>query len=72
MGVKRRMIKIEKVPDGYLVHVTSPHVKEEWKNSSPLSCSAAVKELRSRGVHTTDIAYAFEEADLNWLQNSGG
>ncbi len=24
------MIKIEKVRDGYLAHVTSPHVKEEW------------------------------------------
>jgi hypothetical protein len=63
------MIKIEKVRDGYLVHVTSPHVQEEWKNPTPLSCSELDKELRARGVHTTDIADAFEEADPNWLQN---
>jgi len=63
------MIKIEKVQDRYLAHVTSPHVQEEWKNPTPLSCSELVKELRARGVHTTDIADAFEEADPNWLQN---
>jgi len=63
------MIKIEKVRDGYLAHVTSPHVKEEWKNPTPLSCSELDKELRFQGVHTTDIADAFEEADPNWLQN---
>ena len=60
------MIKIEKVSDGYLAHVTSPHVQEEWKNLTPLSCSELVKELRSRGVHTTSISDAFYEADPNW------
>jgi hypothetical protein len=44
------MIKIEKVQDGYLAHVTSPHVQEEWK-SPTLSCSELVKELRFRGAH---------------------
>ena len=63
------MIKIEKVSDGYLAHATSPHVQEEWKNPTPMSCSALIKELRSRGVHTTDIADAFYEADPNWLQD---
>jgi len=63
------MIKIEKVRDGYLVHVTSPHVQEEWKSPIPLSCGELVKELRSRGVHTTSISDAFYEADPNWLQN---
>jgi DNA-binding transcriptional regulator YhcF (GntR family) len=63
------MIKIEKVRGGYLAHVTSPHVQEEWKNPTPLSRSELVKELRSRGVHTTDISDAFYEADPNWLQN---
>jgi hypothetical protein len=62
------MIKIEKVQDGYLAHVTSPHIQEEWK-SPTLSCSELVKELRFRGVHTTSISDAFYEADPNWLQN---
>ena len=65
-----RMIKIEKVPDGYLVHATPPHVEGEWKNSTPLSCTELVKELKARGLHTTDIADAFHEADPNWLQNA--
>ena len=63
------MIKIEKVRDGYVAHATSPHVQEEWKNPTPLSRSELVKELMTRGVHTTDIADAFHEADPNWLQN---
>lgn len=63
------MIKIEKVRDGYLAHVTVPHLQEEWHSPAPLSYSELVKELRSRGVHTTDIADAFEEADPNWLNN---
>ena len=63
------MIKIEKVRDGYLARVTSPHVQGEWGNPTPLSCSELVKELRPRGVHTTDISDAFYEADPNWLQN---
>jgi len=57
------MIKIEKVRDGYLAHMTSPHVQEEWKNPTPLSRSELVKELIFRGVHTTDISDAFYEAD---------
>jgi hypothetical protein len=60
------MIKIEKVRDGYLAHVTSPHAQQEWKNSTPLSRGELVKELRSRGVHTTDISDAFYEADPDW------
>jgi len=63
------MIKIEKVRDGYLVHVTSPRVQEEWKSPNPLNRGELVKELRSRGVHTTSISDAFYEADPNWLQN---
>ncbi|HKV61292.1 MAG TPA: hypothetical protein VJO16_05220 [Candidatus Acidoferrum sp.] len=63
------MIKIDKVRNGYLAHVTSPHVQEDWKSPTPLGRSELVKELRFRGVHTTDIADAFEEADPNWLQN---
>ena len=62
------MIKIEKVRDGYLAHLAPPHVQEEWKNPTPLIRSELVKELRSRGVHTTEIADAFEEADPNWLR----
>ena len=63
------MIKIEKVRDGYLARVTSPHVQEEWKSPIPLNRGELVKELRSRGVHTTSISDAFYEADPNWLQN---
>jgi len=63
------MIKIEKVRDGYLAHVTSPHAREEWKNPTPLSRGELVKELRSRGVHTTDISDAFHEADPDWLSD---
>ncbi len=63
------MIKIEKVRDGYLAHVTPPHVQEEWKHPTPLSRSELVKELSSRGVHTTDIGDAFYEADPDWLSH---
>ena len=63
------MIKIEKVRDGYLAHVTSRHSQEEWKNPTPLSRGELVKELRSRGVHTTDISDAFYEADPDWLSD---
>jgi hypothetical protein len=63
------MIKIEKVRDGYVAHATSPHVQEEWKSPNPLNRDELVKELRSRGAHTTSISDAFYEADPNWLQN---
>lgn len=32
-----------------------------------LSRDEIVKELRSRGAHTTDISDAFYEADPDWL-----
>jgi hypothetical protein len=64
------MIKIEKVQNGYLAHLTPPRVQEEWKNPTPLSRSEFVEQLRSRGVHATGIAVAFNEADPNWLQST--
>ena len=61
------MLKIEKVQDGYLARATPPHVPEFWTNTTPLSADALAKELRSLGVHTTDIGDAFYEADPDWL-----
>ena len=60
---RRIMITIEKAKDGYVAHVTAPHVQEEWRNPMPLGRSELIEELRRRGVHTTDIADAFHEAD---------
>jgi hypothetical protein len=64
------MIKIEKVRDGYLARATPPHVQEYWGNPTPLSSDELNKELRARGVHTTDISDAFYEADPNWLRDT--
>ena len=64
------MIKIEKVEGGYLARTTPPDGQEFWRNASPLSSSELIDELRSRGMHTTDITDALYEADPEWLQGT--
>lgn len=61
------MIEIEKVQDGYLARATPPHVPAYWSTPTPMSVDALIRELRSLGMHTTDISDAFYEADPDWL-----
>ena len=67
MKGKPDVIEIKKVPDGYSVHATPPHVHEEWRSPNPMTVDELIAELRSRGAHTTDISDAFHEADPDWL-----
>jgi hypothetical protein len=65
------LIKIEKVPDGYIARITPPHVQQPfWMNPAPLGAEALIKELRALNLHTTDIADAFHEADPDWQSHS--
>jgi hypothetical protein len=64
------VIEIAKVPGGYVVHATPPHVKAEWRSERPMAAKDLIVELLGRGAHQTDIGDAFYSADPNWLVSS--
>ncbi|MGP8120227.1 MAG: hypothetical protein ACLP8B_06820 [Xanthobacteraceae bacterium] len=63
------MITIEKMPGGYKVHATPPHVRSEWKSETPLSIREICDKLLALSAHQTDIGDAFYLADPNWISN---
>jgi hypothetical protein len=63
------VISIEKVIGGYEAHATPPHIREEWRTTSPMTANSLAAELLTRGAHQTDIGDAFSAADPNWISN---